>query len=628
MKKCGSEILSHLRSALKLHKIDALYIPSSDEHNSEYVTPSLQRRAFVSNFYGSAGNVLITPKEALLFTDGRYWLEAEQSMYEGYTLMKKGLTGVPELEDWVQKNIGFDAKVGVYPYVLTVAEWDRLSRSIQLVPVEDLILPMMKAAKTQESAEEEYDITKLPIYVRPLQYTGDSCKDRRKNLVKKLNDLGCDMTVLSALDEVAWLTNLRGSDVPFNPVFYSYALVEKSNPKVLVFTHLEKISDEMIKETEEEIEFHTYESFPAVLSRFLRGEGANKGSVRPRVLVDELQTSKAVYDLMRKELDQQMELQFIRRVSCGPVQRMKSIKTDAELQGFRNCHIRDGASLTQFLAWLHAEITVNNNTGLSEFDVAKKLEAFRSNNELFVQLSFPTITAAGKNGAIVHYAVSSAPGQAAMIRRDELYLVDSGAQYWDGTTDVTRTVCFDTPKSMERLAYTLVLKGHIAINSAVFPKGTKGHRLDALARTSLWSKGLDYSHGTGHGVGSFLCVHEGPHRIANTTSPGEAGLKASMIVSNEPGYYDAGKFGIRIENLEEVVQKSVTFSEDGFLGFSTLTLVPLCRELIDTQILTEAEKEWINGYHTRVKKTLRPVLEARKDEVALKFLDHHTQPLP
>ena len=306
------------------------------------------------------------------------------------------------------------------------------------------------------------------------------------------------------------------------------------------------------------------------------------------------------------------------------VQHLKGIKGDVELQGFRNSHIRDGVALTRFLAWVTHEISVAGCTTLTETAAADKLLTFRQASPMFVHPSFETISSSGPNGAVIHY--SPKPGSDRTLRQGELYLVDSGGQYWDGTTDVTRVLCFSPPSDREREAYTLVLKGHIAINSLVWPPGVTGHRLDAFARQALWACGLDYAHGTGHGVGSFLNVHEGPHGIHSRPPATHVTLKAGMITSNEPGFYENGSFGIRIENLEIIVPKQTKYGTN-FLGMEYLTMVPLHPELIDPTLLTEVELRWVNTYHQRVRDALVPHLEALKDDLALAYLHKWTSPI-
>lgn len=631
MKRTGDQILKHLRAALVSNSVDALLIPSSDAHNSEYVAESLQRREYVSNFTGSAGNVLITAQKALLWTDGRYWLQAANTLYPGYELMKQGELGVPSWEEWARRQLGREVSVGVDPFLITVAEWERLSKVVKLVPVQDVVGPLMAEERQQQAGKPSVDPP--PVYIRPQQFCGKPCKAKRDEIVEELKKKQCDTLILSALDEVAWLTNLRGSAVPCNPVFYAYAIVTAAEPTVIVFTDPDTVSQRVRAATRDELTFYPYTDFPAYLQKLMQGDAKH------RVLLDVLQTSKAVYSLLvdaalgvgcNAVVAAHDESAVVERTVCGPAQRLKAIKSAEELQGFRDCHVRDGVALTQYLAWLHEEIAVKNRTDLNEWDAASELERLRATNKHFIQLSFPSISSTGPNAAIIHYSPSST--ESSVIRKDQLYLIDSGAQYWDGTTDVTRTVCFSKPATAEEEeevmeAYTLVLKGHIRLNSAVFPKGTTGHRLDALARLDLWHVGLNYSHGTGHGVGSFLCVHEGPHGVGVLPVKTNAYLEAGMTVSNEPGFYKNGKFGIRIENVDEILVKPLKHSKDGFLGFSSLTVAPLCRELIAVDLLTSEEKAWVNGYHQRVLEVLSPELEARGDQRALAYLKHHTQPI-
>ncbi|CCW64334.1 unnamed protein product [Phytomonas sp. EM1] len=597
--KSGAAILNTVHEKMQSIPVHAFIVPSSDSHNSEYVAPHLQRRAFLTNFKGSAGTAVITQEKALLWTDGRYWIEAAESLYPEFQLMKQGHPDVPSIEDWIVAEMGVDAVVGMDPLVCTISEWKHLSKKITLKAIEDVVGPMMASIHVPS-----------PLYRRPVEYSGATAAERRAMIVAELEKQGCDFTVLSALDEVAWLTNLRGRDVPFNPVFYAYAIVEKENSKICVYVDMEKVTPMVKDESASEIEFFPYDALIPTL------QSLPKGQV---VLLDERQTSQAIYNILTER-----EI-LVKCVVCGCAQRMKAIKNDSELKGFRECHVRDGAALTQYLAWLHEKVVVKGVTTLNEYEAAQRLEEYRAADSLFVQLSFGTISAAGPNAAMCHYTPT--PTRCSVLRRDQLYLVDSGAQYWDGTTDVTRTICFDEPRDEEREAYTRVLKGHIALNEVTFPKGTAGYRLDALARLALWQVGLDYCHGTGHGVGSFLCVHEGPHGIGIRPLPTEATVDLHCIVSNEPGYYKESGFGIRIENLEEVVVQPTKYSKDGFLTLSYLTMVPLCRELIDVSLLTQRERDWVNAYHTTVVGKLEPRLQERGDERAIAYLRYHTQPI-
>ncbi|AYU75603.1 aminopeptidase P1, putative [Leishmania donovani] len=599
MKASGAAVLHAVREKMQEATVAALIVPSSDAHNSEYVATHLQARAFISHFHGSAGTALITMEKALLWTDGRYWLAAEEEKYPEFDLMKQGKPEVPSLEEWIAVNLGSKAVVGMNPYVATVAEWERLSKRINLRPVANIVQDMMPPEKNVQR-----------MYVRPVEFCGATCKERRAAILAELEKKDCDLIILSALDEIAWLTNLRGGDVDYNPVFYAYAVIDKHYENVRLYVNPDKVTDAVHQACEDHIDFYPYEQFEADLKQLPQGRKA---------LVDERQTSEAVFRILKDVGTETV------RVVCGPAQKLKGVKNEVELQGFRDCHVRDGAALTRYLAWLHDQVANKGATDLNEYDAATKLEEFRAQGEHFVQLSFGSISSIGPNGAMCHY--SPAETGSATIRKDQLYLIDSGAHYWDGTTDVTRTICFTAPSDEQREAYTLVLKGHIALNSIVFPKGTSGARLDTLARMALWGVGLDYAHGTGHGVGSFLNVHEGPHGIGIRPVATGANMELHSIVSNEPGYYKDGHYGIRIENLEEVVECRTKYSATGFYTMSHLTMAPLCRDLIDVSLLTETERAWVDRYHAKVVASIMPHLQKAGDQNAIEYLKYHTQPL-
>ncbi|ORC89610.1 putative spliced leader RNA PSE-promoter transcription factor [Trypanosoma theileri] len=604
MMSVGSKILAAVRDAMQQHAIGALIVPSSDPHNSEYVKDEYKCRAYISNFNGSAGTCLITMDQAYLWTDGRYWMEASQALYPEWQLMKDGYPGVPTLEEWIQTNLGTKTPVGMNSFLSTVAEWERRRKSINLVAIPEIVQPLMP--KTEKPP--------VKLFVRPEEFCGVRCEEKVATLVEELERQKCDAMVLSALDEIAWVTNLRGADIPFNPVFYAYALVQSASPRLHLFVDPAKLPEDGLPTTttngEPLMELHPYDGLEAFI-----GLMPNTSTF----LVDEYQTSQHLYSMLET-----MGIQT-KRVKCGPAQKLKAIKNKVEIEGFRRCHVRDGVALTRYLAWLHDAVAVKGETNINEYDAAVKLESFRREGDYFVQPSFTTISSVGPNAAIVHYA----PPQtgSATIVRDQIYLVDSGAQYLDGTTDVTRTVCFQTPRPEEREAYTLVLKGNLALHTAVWPTGTSGHRLDVLARTALWRVGLNYAHGTGHGVGSFLNVHEGPQGIGARPTPTEATLAAGMIMSNEPGYYKDGSFGIRIENLELIVPTPTLHSAEGFLTFDTLTMAPLCRELIDADALTSEERQMVDSYHRAVREAITPQLIHCNDNCALAYLNHHTAPL-
>ncbi|RNF12659.1 putative aminopeptidase P1 [Trypanosoma rangeli] len=597
MMSTASKILTALRESMQQYSLAALIVPSGDPHNSEYVKDEYKCRAYITNFKGSAGTCLVTMFEAYLWTDGRYWLEASQTLYPEWTLMKDGHPGVPTLESWIELNLGSAVPVGMNSCLSTVAEWERRRKTINLVSVPELVQPLMPPV--------ERPLAK--VYARPDEFCGLRCEEKVAALVEEMERQKCDAVVLSALDEVAWLTNLRGWEVPFNPVFYAYGVVQRgaAAPTVHLF-----VDADVGEAKGSALEFHPYNALEAHLRALPTGT---------TFLVDVCQTSQWLFALLESTGMQ------VKRVQCGPAQMLKAVKNTVEIEGFRRCHVRDGVALTRYLAWLHDAVAVKGDTSITEASGARRLEEFRREEEHFVQLSFSTISSVGPNAAVVHY--TAPPEGSATIVPNQLYLVDSGAQYLDGTTDVTRTVCFTRPSEEEREAYTLVLKGNLALRRAVWPIGTSGHHLDVLARAALWQCGMNYAHGTGHGVGSFLNVHEGPQGIGMRPMPTGATLTAGMVISNEPGYYKDGAFGIRIENLEVVVAAPTKHSKEGFLTFDTLTVVPLCRELTDVAVLTQAERQQVDAYHQKVREALLPHLRRRNDSRAIAYLEHHTAPL-
>jgi Xaa-Pro aminopeptidase len=610
----GPAVLKQLRTVLQQHSIEAIVIPSSDAHNSEYVAERFKYRGNVSNFHGSAGTALVTQTGAFLWTDGRYWLEAEGSLFAGWTLMRDGRVDTPTLEDWVPKSLdgGRNARVGVNASLVTIGQWERWAKKFAPVDLGPrLIEDSIDAVEGGPNAALVVPSSSGRVFPRPAQFDGQTTQEKLADVIRLTREkhTQADVLVVTALDEIAWLTNLRGDEVPYNPVFYAYALVyltDDCDMKATMFCSLEALAVEARERVRhlELLEYNTLLLSPTPLAQL-------EGRV---VVLDENQTSYGLQRALR-EVHRVSDVQL---TPLSPVSLLKARKHAVEIEGFKQSHIRDGVALTRYLAWLTRILRthdgVDPKTGLrvSEYSGAEVLESYRRQEDHFVQLSFGTISGSGANGAIIHYSPSKDTSSA--IAKDALYLVDSGAQYYDGTTDVTRTVCFDVNSvtEEEREAYTLVLKGHIAIQRCVWPKGTTGHRLDAFARQALWTQGLNYAHGTGHGVGSFLNVHEGPQGMGIRPTVTGAPLEASMILSNEPGYYKDGSFGIRIENLELIVPAVTKYNNGDFLTFETLTVAPLCRDLIDVALLNADEVAWVNRYHDRVRATLAPLVEAKK----------------
>ncbi|KAF8581277.1 Creatinase/aminopeptidase [Ramaria rubella] len=591
--------------AKKEHNVDVFVVPSEDQHSSEYLAECDARRAFISGFNGSAGCAIITRKEALLFTDGRYFLQASQQLDSNWTLMKQGLPDVPTWQEYLTQ-LEKNSRIGVDPTLISAVDANAFKES--LGPSGSRLVPLSKNLVDEVWGASRPLRPKNTVFPLDLKYSGVAGKDKIATLRQTLTEKKATGIVVSMLDEVAWLFNLRGSDIEFNPVFFAYALVTHSNATLYIDDA--QIIDVVRAHLGSEVIIKAYEA----VWEDLKLLGASlKDKEQDKILLG-TKTSLAIANALGEE-------NVI--LTRSPIADAKSLKNDTELEGFRQCHIRDGAALVKYFAWLEEEL--NKGSSISESQAAAKLKEYRSTLPLFKGLSFETISSTGPNGAIIHY--SPDPKNSATIKKDQMYLCDSGAQFLDGTTDVTRTWHFGTPTTEECRVFTRVLQGHIAIDTAVFPQGTSGYILDSFARRALWQDGLDYRHGTGHGVGHFLNVHEGPQGIGTRIAYNETHLKAGMTLSNEPGYYADGKFGIRIENIVLVrdVQTPNNFGGRGYLGFEHVTMCPIHRKLIELELLTPDERRWVNEYHVEVRGKVAPLLQ--DDERALKWLERETQSL-
>ncbi|KAI0765194.1 Creatinase/aminopeptidase [Fomes fomentarius] len=584
------------------YNVQAVVIPTEDQHFSEYIAQCDERRAFISGFTGSAGTAVVTPQGAFLFTDGRYFLQAEKQLDQNWTLMKQGLPDVPTWQEFLSKNLEKNTRIGIDPTLIAVSDADSIHKALEpkqsgLVSLSQNLVDLVWTDRPPRPANK--------VFPLDAKYPGESHANKLKRIREELKKKETQSIVVSSLDEIAWLLNLRGSDIAYNPVFFAYVLVDGN--KTLFFVNESQVDESVRKHLGPAVEIHPYDSFFSHLTKF--GQGL-KGS---KVLVSD-KASLAVANAIGKDNI---------TVARSPVTDLKAIKNDVEVEGFRQSHLRDGAALVRYFAWL--EERLNDSKELTESDVADQLEKYRSENEHFKGLSFPTISATGPNGAIIHY--EPVRDSDSIVKKDQIYLCDSGAQYLDGTTDVTRTYHFGTPSAEEKRAFTRVLQGHIAIDTAVFPNGTTGYLLDPFARRPLWEDGLDYRHGTGHGVGHFLNVHEGPHGIGVRIAYNNTPLKPGMTVSNEPGYYADGRYGIRIENVV-VVREAHTpnnFGDKGYLRFEHVTLCPMGKNLIDASLLSEKEKEWLNAYHEEILEKVSPLVQ--KDERALKWLQRECSPI-
>ncbi|TNF26279.1 MAG: aminopeptidase P family protein [Deltaproteobacteria bacterium] len=584
-----------LRAAMRAAGVDIYIVPSSDAHQSEYVPGVWQRRPWISGFTGSMGDCVVGLEGAWQWADSRYWLQAEAELDPGvWTLMKQGYAGVLDLVPWLGKRpagtvVGYDPRlVGLDQATAIVAAVEGAGGRV--VAIEENLVDQVWT--------DQPELPLGPIAPWPLEHAGRSVADKLADIRAALAEAGAGALVMTNLDAIGWAFNVRGADVDYNPVVIAYAVVGADDATLFVdprradaalTAHLAAAGARVAP----------YESFGAALEGL--GETARRVWVDPEVasrwVVDRLEAGGA-------EIHARM----------SPIMLLRAVKNAVERDGMRACHVRDAVAMVRFFHWIEGAW----QDGLDEISASDRLEAFRAEGERFVGLSFGTISGFGSNGAIVHY--SATPATAKVIDDSTLYLLDSGAQYLDGTTDITRTMHLGTPTAEQREHYTRVLRGHLQLGRARFPRGTTGTHLDALARTPLWEVGLNYGHGTGHGVGCYLGVHQGPHRIS--PRPNAIGLEPGMVTSNEPGLYIAGAYGIRIENLCLVVPAGGPDAEP-FYAFEDLTVVPYCRKLIEPALLNEVERAQVNAYHARVRDLLLDKVPA---EVAA-WLENETAPL-
>jgi Xaa-Pro aminopeptidase len=582
-----SEKMGLLRQQMATHQLDAYLVPSSDPHQSEYLSAHWQSRAWLSGFSGSAGTLVVLPEEAGLWTDSRYFIQAEQELAgSSIALHQQLVPHAPEHIAWLRDHLQPGARIGIDGRLFSAQQARYLEKqfypkNIQLDYTLDLIAPIWA---------DRPPLPEDPVYEHDITFTGQSRNEKlesiRQALAHPTSTLLC-----SALDDIAWALNLRGSDIDCNPLFMAYLLI--SPAQATLYVAPEKISASLKSILEaDHIILRPYEAVWHDLERL---------KDNTHICLDPSHTSIALYS----RLDHTRITEI-----PSPIQHLKAIKNPTEIRHIRETMRKDGVALLRLLCWLESTLENNQHT-ITEYDVAQRLAAFRAEQPDYKGESFPAIVGYGANGAIVHYRPQKE--SAAAIHPEDLLLLDSGGQYLDGTTDITRTIALGPPTAEQKRAYTLVLKGHIALASVRFPEGTVGMQLDTLARLPLWMDGLAYGHGTGHGVGFFLSVHEGPNGFAAspTTSRGATPFRPGMLTSNEPGYYPAGKYGVRIENLLLCTESK---EYPGFLHFETVSLFPIDTALIDIHLLHPEELQWLNDYHQKVFDSLAPLLEA--EEVA------------
>jgi Xaa-Pro aminopeptidase len=572
--------LAALRAELKRRGLDGFLVPHTDEFLSEYVGGYARRLAWLSGFQGSVGAAVVLETCAAIFVDGRYTLQVQKQVDQRHW----SCHSVPETSStaWFAEKGRAGSRIGYDPWLHTTC-WVAAARAAALACGAELV--SVDSNPIDAVWLDRPTPSDARARVHPIELAGCSSADKRRQIADWLSTQGADAVVLSALDSVAWTFNIRGRDIEHTPVVFAYAAV-RADATADLFIDPEKLTAQVIDHLGPDVRRHARDDFGSYLRALDRRRIAIDPERAVAAIVQALETGGTTVSLTR-----------------DPVVLPKAIKNPIEIAGHKAAQARDGAAMTRFLHWLSTSAA---NSDLTEISAAARLQIFREDTRQLEDLSFDTVSAFGPNGAIVHYCASEATNLA--IRDGSLYLVDSGGQYLDGTTDVTRTVAIGAPTNEMRDRFTRVLKGHIALATATFPAGTTGGQLDCLARLELWRVGLDYAHGTGHGVGAYLGVHEGPQRIAHTGDCSEP-LAPGMIVSNEPGYYKANAYGIRVENLLLVVKRDLPGTETELLGFETLTFVPIDRTLIDTAMLTLAERAWIDSYHSNVAAVVGPQLD-------------------
>ena len=573
-----NERIEALREVMRREHLSAFIFPSTDPHQGEYVPDHWKGREFISGFNGSAGTAVVTLKSAALWTDSRYFLAAEEQLKgTDYQLMKLKIEGTPTIAEWIGRECGPGAEVGVDGMVNSANSVKGLIADLRKqggITVRTNLDPLSQIWRNRPAVPED----KVEIY--PMEYSGETAHDKIARIRKALRELHADGMLMSALDDIAWTLNLRGSDVHCNPVFVSYLLI--SSKEVTLYINKVKLQPDVLAYLSAEgVGVAPYEDVKKGLKDYFEYN----------ILLDPDEVNYTLYKTVGREIVE----------AESPVKRLKTIKNEREIAGFKSAMLKDGIAMVKFLKWLKPAVEAGGQT---EMSVDEKLTSLRAEQPLFRGLSFDTIAGYQAHGAIVHYEAT--PATDAPLKAEGLLLLDSGGQYLDGTTDITRTIALGPLTEEQRHVYTLVLKGHIQIELCKFPSGSSGTQIDILARKDMWREGLNYLHGTGHGVGTYLNVHEGPHQFRMEWKP--APLVAGMTITDEPGVYLADKFGVRIENTLLITPYMET--EFGrFLQFEPLTLCPIDKAPIVIDMLTQEEMLWLDNYHQKVFETLSPHLE-------------------
>ena len=569
-----------LRKIMRQRQLDAFIFPSNDPHSGEYIPDYWKAREWISGFNGSAGVAVVTADKAALWTDSRYFIAAEEQLKgTGYVLMKERIPGTPSIAEWLTQVLKGNAKVGIDGEIFTISAATALEE--ELCSIGDLKI----SVETDPLKDIWTDRPAIPVdkvMVQPLEYAGETAESKISRIRKEMAAKRVDALLVSTLDDIAWTLNMRGTDVHCNPVFVAYLLI--GHDDATLFVNPEKLTAEVANYLDGiGVSVDRYESVVPNLSQY-----------GPKVWMDAGTTNCSIAEAPK------VSPVF----AASPIPAMKAVKNPVEIEGYRNAMTKDGVAMVKFLCWLDKAMSEDCGEKQTELSIDKKLTAFRAEQPLFKGISFDTIAGYGPHGAIVHYEATEETD--VELERRGFLLLDSGAQYLDGTTDITRTISLGPLTEEEKKVYTLVLKGHLRLQNLKFPTGACGSQLDAIARSPLWEAGLNYLHGTGHGVGAFLNVHEGPHQIRMEWKP--APLVARMTVTDEPGVYVEGRFGVRIENTLLIVPYQDT-DFGSFLQFEPLTLCPIDLKPVDFSLLTEKEKKWLNQYHAMVRQRLSPLLD-------------------
>ena len=587
--------LAAFREQLLRQNLTGFVIPRADQQQNEYVAPSEERLAWLTGFTGSAGMAIVLLHEAAVFVDGRYTIQAARQVDDKAWAVASLIDPPPET--WLATHLKAGDRLGFDPWLHTSSAVEKLAAACMKA---DADLVAVESHPLDAVWTERPSPPLGPVSVHAAEFAGDDEATKLARIVAEIGKLGADALVLSDSHALAWTFNIRGADVSHTPLPLSYALVPKDD-RPTIFIDARKLSNAARDHLEQTADVREPDALVSALAELAKAGG--------KIALDNATAADALTRLITDNGGTPLR-------GADPVALLKAVKNETEIKGTRTAHRRDAVALATFLAWVDREAPKG---GLFEIDAVEALESFRRDTGALKDVSFPTIAGTGPNGAIVHYRVTRKTNR--RIAPGDLLLIDSGAQFEDGTTDVTRTIAIGTPTDEMRDRFTRVLRGHIAIASAVFPDGATGAQLDSFARQFLWCAGLDFDHGTGHGVGSYLSVHEGPARISKL---GTVPLKRGMILSNEPGYYKTDAFGIRIENLELVVARDIDGAEKPMNGFETLTLAPIDRRLVDVAQLSDDELRWLNDYHARVKREVRPLLD---DEAVKVWLDTATTTL-